>query len=87
LSDGSCAQFARRHYWTFYYLFALTSRTGTDDRPIVAARKATTPARRRLWQELRGAMFRRLREMLRSMLDVALTRREGRSVLIDAARR
>ena len=44
-----CAQFASvGYYWTFYYLFALivAGRELTTDR-IVAAHKATRPARRR----------------------------------------
>lgn len=52
-----CAQFASvGYYWTFYYLFALivAGRELTTDR-IVAAHKATKPARRRLWQELARA--------------------------------
>jgi putative inorganic carbon (HCO3(-)) transporter len=49
-----CAQFASvGYYWTFYYLFALivAGRELTTDR-IIAAHKATTPVRRRAWQEL-----------------------------------
>ena len=49
-----CAQFASvGYYWTFYYLFALivAGRELTTDR-IVAAHKATRPARRPAWQEL-----------------------------------
>ena len=49
-----CAQFASvGYYWTFYYLFALivAGRELTNDR-IVAAHKATSPVRRRPWQEL-----------------------------------
>ena len=48
-----CAQFASvGYYWTFYYLFALivAGRKLTTDR-IVAAHKATRPARRPTWQE------------------------------------
>ena len=48
-----CAQFASvGYYWTFYYLFALivAGRELTTDR-IVAAHKATRPARRPAWQE------------------------------------
>jgi O-antigen ligase len=48
-----CAQFASvGYYWTFYYLFALivAARELTRDR-IVAAHKATAPARRQAWKE------------------------------------
>ncbi len=53
-----CAQFASvGYYWTFYYLFALivAGRELTTDR-IVAAHKATRPARR---PRLAGAGFAR----------------------------
>jgi O-antigen ligase len=48
-----CAQFASvGYYWTFYYLFALVvaGRELTRDR-ILAAHKATQPARRPVWKE------------------------------------